>query len=154
MHGCESSSGDNELAFTNNASLDASNGFSTKNSYIEVSIYSQVTQIPAKYNYSGSMSGPYLLETQETDGELDGLEFSKLTGEVLIDGSIDYFTSADYSTKNGDEETKDFRLGEHSSLSENNTMFDSLTDAEIGHEITNEEYAVEGVFTADNSFKI
>ena len=164
LHGCGGSSGDNDPLFTSSngtkvgeeydekpgdeftfivtTDFELSTGLSTKNSYVDVSTYSQVAEIPSKYNYSDSVSGLYLLETQESDGELDRLVYSTLTGDELVNDSLDTYTSADYSTKSGDEETKDFRLGDHLSLTENSTLFDSSTGEEIGYNISEDVFDV------------
>jgi len=164
LHSCGGSSGDNDPLFTSGngekvgeeydekpgdeftyivtTDFEFSTGLSTKNSYVDVSTYSQLAEIPSKYNYSGSVSGPYLLETQVSDGELDRLVYNTLTGQELVNDSLDIYTSTDYSTRSGDEEEKEFRIDDHLSFTVNNTLFDSSTGEEIGYEITEEVFDV------------
>jgi len=70
-------------SFTINAAY--SNGQTAKISSVNIKTYSQVNEIPSKYGYSNSISGPYLLESTKEDGVLDGLEYMTNSGRSIID---------------------------------------------------------------------
>jgi hypothetical protein len=130
--------------FTTSFTLDAtfSNGQSGRNSFTAVKTYSQVSIIPSKYGYSLSKNGPFLLETTDEDGVLDGLEYMTESGRFIIDDDLDYFTSVEYTTESGSEEPENIYIGDKFSFIQNSTLFDSQSGVDAGYEITNIDFSV------------
>lgn len=105
-------------------------------------IFSSTTEIPEKYGYSNAISGPYLLETKNEDGILDGLDYKTPSGNSIIDDGLDYYTSIEYTTENGSEDPENIYIGDNYSFSQNSTLFNSISGDEAGYEITNMELSV------------
>lgn len=131
-------------SFTTSLSMSAtySNGQTAEINSVSVSTYSQVDEIPAKYNYSNAVSGPYLLETTNKDGVLDELEYMTLSGEFIIEDELDYFTNVEYTTESGSDEPENIYIGDKFSFYQNSTMFNSQTGIEAGYKIVNMEFTV------------
>jgi hypothetical protein len=123
-------------------SITYSNGQTAEVNSVSVETYSQVDEIPLKYNYSNAISGPYLLETTNEDGVLDGLEYMTLSGDSIIDDDLDYYTSAEYTTESGSEEPENIYIGDKFSFYQNSTLFNSQTGIEAGYKIINMEFTV------------
>lgn len=130
--------------FTTSLTMDItySNGQTASISSESVRTYSQVAEIPSKYNYSNAISGPYLLETTNEDGVLDGLEYMTLSGDSIIDDALDYYTSVEYTTEGGSEEPENIYIGDKFSFFQNSTLFNSQTGVEAGYKIINMEFTV------------
>jgi len=130
--------------FTTSLTMDItySNGLTVSISSESVETYSQVDEIPSKYNYSNAISGPYLLETTKEDGVLDGLEYMTLSGDSIIDDDLDYYTNVEYTTESGSEEPENIYIGDKFSFFQNTTLFNSQTGVEAGYKIINMEFTV------------
>jgi hypothetical protein len=130
--------------FTTSFALSAvlSNGQSLENSSTDVKTYTLVTAIPSKYGYSNAISGPYLLESTNEDGILDGLEYMTESGDFIIDDDMDYFTNIEYTTESGNEEPENIYIGDKFSFSQNSTLFDSQSGIDSGYEITSINFSV------------
>lgn len=130
--------------FTTSLTMDItySNGLTVSISSESVETYSQVDEIPSKYNYSNAISGPYLLETTKEDGVLDGLEYMTLSGDSIIDDDLDYYTNVEYTTESGSEEPENIYIGDKFSFFQNTTLFNSQTRVEAGYKIINMEFTV------------
>ena len=130
--------------FTTSLAMDItySNGQTASINSESVRTYSQVAEIPSKYNYSNAISGPYLLETTNEDGVLDGLEYMTLSGDSIIDDALDYYTSVEYTTESGSEEPENIYIGDKFSFFQNSTLFNSQTGVEAGYKIINMEFTV------------
>ena len=130
--------------FTTTLTMDItySNGQTASINSESVRTYSQVAEIPSKYNYSNAISGPYLLETTNEDGVLDGLEYMTLSGDSIIDDALDYYTSVEYTTESGSEEPENIYIGDKFSFFQNSTLFNSQTGVEAGYKIINMEFTV------------
>ncbi len=130
--------------FTTSSTVNAvySNGQTAEIISTDVKTYTQVNEIPAKYGYSNSISGPYLLETTQEDGVLDGLEYMTQSGDFIIDDDLDYFSSIEFTTQSGSEEPENIHIGDQFSFIQNSTLFDSHSGVEAGFEITNIDFSV------------
>lgn len=130
--------------FTTSLTMDItfSNGQAAEINSISVSTYSQVNEIPSKYNYSNAISGPYLLETTNEDGVLDGLEYMTLSGGSIIDDDLDYYTNVEYTTQSGSDEPENIYIGDKFSFYQSSTLFNSQTGVEAGYKIINMEFSV------------
>ena len=130
--------------FTESSTMNVtySNGHNAVINSIYESVYSQVNEIPTKYNYSNTDTGPYLLEMEYDDGLLDGLNYNTLSGNSIINDDLDCFTNIDHMIRNGSDEPENYYLDEKYSFYENATLFDSNSGAEVGYEITNVELSV------------
>ena len=123
-------------------SITYSNDQTAEINSVSVKTYSQVDEIPLKYNYSNAISGPYLLETTNEDGVLDGLEYMTLSGNSIIDDDLDYFTNVEYTTESGSEDPENIYIGDKYSFNENATLFNSQTGLEAGYKIIKMEFTV------------
>lgn len=130
--------------FTTSLTMSAtySNGQTAEFNSVSVKAYSQVDEIPSKYNYSNAISGPYLLETTNEDGVLDGLEYMTLSGGSIIDDDLDYFTNVEYTSESGSEDPENIYIGDKFSFYKNATLFNSQTGIEAGYKIINMEFTV------------
>ena len=132
--------------FTTSLTMSAtySNGQTAEFNSVSVKKYSQVDEIPSKYNYSNAISGPYLLETTNEDGVLDGLEYMTLSGGSIIDDDLDYFTNVEYTSisGSGSGDPENIYIGDKFSFYKNATLFDSQTGIEAGYKIINMELTV------------
>jgi hypothetical protein len=127
---------------TSTVNADYSNGQIAEITSINVETYTQVSDIPEKYGYSNSNNGPFLLKTDQSDGEFDGLDYMTVLGEFIIEDDLDYFSSVEYTTQNGSENPEHIRIGDEFSSNQNSTLFDSKTGAEAGYNITNTNFVV------------
>lgn len=139
--GYDEKSGD---VFTTTSTLNAdySNGQTAEIISIDEYTYTQVTDIPNKYGYSKSNDGPFLLEINRSDGELDGLEYMTISGDYIIDDDLDYFSSVEYTTQSGSEGPENIHIGDRFSRNQNSTLFDSQTGEEAGYYISNIDFVV------------
>jgi hypothetical protein len=131
-------------SFTTSLSMSAtySNGQTAQINSVSVSTYSEVDEIPAKYNYSNAISGPYLLETTNKDGILDELGYMTLSGEGIIEDELDYFTNVEYTTESGSDEPENIYIGDKFNFYQNATLFNSQTGVEAGYRIVNMAFTV------------
>ena len=127
---------------TSNMHVTYSNEVSLELNSTEVITYTLVDEIPDIYNFPNSKNGPYLLETDKEDGELDGLEYITTSGDTLIEDDLDYFSTSEYTTKNGTDEPKSINIGDTFSYNENSTLFSSQTGIEAGYKILNGDLTV------------
>ena len=111
--------------------------------YEIVSTFSVVNEIPLKYGYSNAIPGPYLLETVMGGDTINGLEYSTLDGETIIDDSIMEFTNIEYVTQSGSETPENIRIGDNFSAYSNARIFDSEGE-DIGYEIVEMNFSVIG----------
>ncbi len=130
--------------FTRSSTISAiySDGQNIENNSVFELIYSQITEIPAKYNYSNADGGPYLLGTTYEDGILNKLGYDTLSGDFIIDDNLEYYTSIEYSTVEGKEYPENISVGDNFSYYQNSTLFNSNTGDEAGYSIENYEYSV------------
>jgi len=119
-----------------------SDGRQAEITFLDVKTYSNVSEIPDKYNYSGDIVSPYLLETSISDNELDNLNYMTLSGDDIIDDDLESYSNIDYATTIGNDEPENIRVGDKFIFSENAKLFDSITGDEIGFEVTNMEFTV------------
>ena len=122
--------------------VDYSNGQTDEIISTDVDTYTQVGNIPNKYGYSNSNDGPFLLETNRSDGELDGLEYMTISGDFIINDDLDYFSSVEYTTQSGSAGPEDIHIGDKFSRNQNSTLFDSQTGEETGYDISNMDFVV------------
>lgn len=74
--------------------------------------YSYVEAIPDKFDYDGSLSGPYILETVKNgEGEITGFNYSTEDGESIINDNIDTYTSSEYKNSSRRTENNDTPYG-------------------------------------------
>jgi hypothetical protein len=120
--------------FTTSTAFSAtfSNGESGQSNLTDVDTYSLVNTIPAKYGFSNSNNGPYLLETNNEDGVLDNLEYMTISGDFLIDDDLEFFSSTEFTTESGSEEPANIRIGDKFNYIKNSTLFGSQTGLEEG----------------------
>ena len=130
--------------FTTSLALSAtfSNGQSGQSNSTQVDTYSLVNTIPAKYGYSNSNNGPYLLETNNEDGVLDGLEYMTISGDFLIEDDLEFFSSTEFTTESGSEEPANIRIGDKFSFNRNSTLFGSQTGLEAGFQNVSINFSV------------
>ena len=130
--------------FTRSATISAiySDGQTAELNSVEESVYSQITEIPTKYNYSNADGGPYLLETTNEEGILSGLDYNTQSGDSIIDDDLEYYTSIEYTTVEGSEDPENISVGDNYSYYQNSTLFNSNTGDEAGYNIENYEYSV------------
>ena len=119
-----------------------SNGQTATLVWNQTDTYSQVDSIPAKYSYTGDISGPYILNTTTEDGALDGYEYISSLGTEIVDDNLETFTRIDAKTSAGDEDPENISIGDTYAFSENAILFDSNTGTEVGSEITNGNMSV------------
>jgi len=113
----------------------------------EINTFTQVSSIPAKYNYSGTIAGPYILETYTEDGETAGYTYYSLSGIEIIDDDLEHFTNIDYTTSTGEDEPEQIIIGQSYSYQDNETLFSSETGAEVGSSTFNVTQTAEKVET-------
>ena len=117
-------------------------GESSELNVTDVKTYAIVDSIPAKYNYSQSSNGPFILETSTDDGFLDGLRYSRMSGGSIIDDDLSNFTNIEYSNRIGGEDPENVFVGDKFSFHANETLFSSISGDEVGYEITSMDFTV------------
>ncbi|OUS24076.1 hypothetical protein A9Q99_26405 [Gammaproteobacteria bacterium 45_16_T64] len=104
--------------------------------------FSTVNEIPLKYGYSNAIGGPYLLETLTGGSTIEGLEYSTLYGQSIIDDSMTEFTSIEYVTQTGSETPENIRIDDDFSAYSNARIFNSETGDDIGYDIIEMNFSV------------
>lgn len=154
--GCGSSSDEKELlltdpyqeksgdAFTSTTIMDFeySTGVRRQVVNIDVDTYSIVDEIPQKYGYSGALSGPYLLETNHENDELDSLRYMTLDGEWIIDDDLDSFTSIETTSRTGSDDPENIYIGDEFSARNSSILYSSDTGLEIGSEVLELDFVI------------
>ena len=119
-----------------------SNDQTFKDNFENVETYLQVSEIPSKYGYSNSITGPYLLKVTQNDGVIDMLDYMSNSGESIIDDDLDYYTNIEYTTSTGIEEPENVSIGDKFNYNQNSILFDSQTGAEAGYEIIDVQLSI------------
>lgn len=101
------------------------------------STFSEVNDIPPGYNYSGPVTGPYLLETIHENEEgagyiLAGYVYSTLDGEEIIDDDRVNFTNVDESVTTGDDEPSQVVIGQSYTSTIEEDLFATADGALVG----------------------
>ncbi len=91
--------------------------------------YQQVDSIPSKYGYSGSIAGPYIMETISTDGGNTTVIYMNSV-ETIINDDSSYFTSIDSSTFTGGSLPLDMVINKEYSFSSTEDLF--ISDSSLG----------------------
>jgi hypothetical protein len=86
--------------------------------------YQQVDSIPTKYGYSGTIAGPYTLETISTDGGNNTVIYMD-SAETIISDDSSFFTSIDSSTSTGGSLPPDMVINKTYSFSSTEDLFNS-----------------------------
>ncbi len=119
-----------------------SNGQNAEVSATGESTYSDISDIPSKYDYSNSNNGPYVLETFKIDDEPFQLFYMTESGDSIIDDDFEFFSSVEYRTESGKAKPENIYMGDEFSYNINSTLFDSQSGVEAGYEIQNIDFTV------------
>ncbi len=120
-----------------------SNGQTASLSHTDVNTISQVNTIPSKYSYSGTISGPYLLDTGTEDGIIDSFEYSTIDGTEIIDDNLETFTRIDDTTVTGSGDPDNVSIGDTFIYSENAKLFDTINGTQVGTRLIQADFIVE-----------
>ena len=96
--------------------------------------YQQVDSIPSKYGYSGSIAGPYIMETISTDGGNTTVIYMNSVETIISDDSS-FFTSIDSSTSTGGSLPPDMVINKEYPFSSTEDLF--ISDSSLGTVGTN-----------------
>jgi len=103
--------------------------------------YAQVNTIPSKYNYSGSIPGPYTVETMQLDGVDKSFTYISSSGIIISDDST-VFTNIDHSESVGTI-PPDWTVGTVYSKTSTEDLFRSTTGIQVGTKTT--EYTLKAL---------
>jgi hypothetical protein len=91
--------------------------------------YQQVDSIPSKYGYSGTIAGPYIMETISPDGGNNTVIYMN-SAETIISDDSSFFTSIDSSTSTGGSLPPDMVINKEYSFSSTEDLF--ISDSSLG----------------------
>ncbi|MDT8274077.1 MAG: hypothetical protein RRA35_12875, partial [Desulfomonilia bacterium] len=103
--------------------------------------YTHVANIPSKYSYSGSIPGPYIVETVELNGT--GIAFTYFSSlSIIISDDTMVYTNIDHSSSSGDMPSY-WTLGTVYSQTSTEDLFNSDSGIHVG--IRSSEYTFEAI---------
>jgi len=91
--------------------------------------YGSVDSIPSKYGYSGTIAGPYTLETISPVGKNQTFIYMS-SGETIISDDSSFFTSFAHSTFTGGSLPPDMVMNKEYSFSSTEDLF--ISDSSLG----------------------
>jgi hypothetical protein len=121
---------------------DVTNPQTTINSII-YSYDQNVATIPGKYNYTGPISGPYIVETMEYNGVDKGFTYFGSSRSIITDDSI-LFTNIDHSDSSG-VIPPDWTVGTVYTESTIEDLFNSTSGSKVGTRTTEHTLKALGV---------
>ena len=109
------------------------------------STYSTATAIPAKYSYSGSVAGPYVLENDTLDGVISSLSYLSNDDRTIIYDNLTVFEREGSRVVTGEVEPDIVLVGQAYTATESSTLFSSGTGLNVGQRDISYSYKVLGV---------
>jgi hypothetical protein len=120
---------------------DTTNGKDTQSEYTISYSYAQVATIPSEYGYSGTISGPYILETIKLN-DVDKVLTYLSSSSVIISDDSTVFTNIDNSSSTG-VIPSDWTVGTIYSTSSTEDLFNSTNGLKVGTQTT--EYTLKAL---------
>jgi hypothetical protein len=115
--------------------VDTTDGKNTQSeNTISYSYDQHVATIPSKYNYSGSISGPYTMETMELNDADKGFTYFSSSSKIISDDST-VFTNIDSSSSTG-VIPPDWTVGTVYTESSTEDLFNSTSGLKVGTKTT------------------
>lgn len=125
--------------------VDTTGEVDTQSEYTISYSYAHVAAIPSKYNYSGTISGPYLVEIMELNGADTVLTYLSSSSIIISDDST-VFTNIQSSASMGDIPA-DWTVGTEYSKSITEDLFSSANGLKVGTKTT--EYTLKALGKED-----
>ena len=120
------------FTFNKNIVLSAADQ-SAETDITRTSSFTLIDEIPVAYDYSGDLSGPYLLKTIDEDGETISVTYYTQDGTKIIDDDLETYTSIDGdNTYTGDDQSAIMTFDDEYHVGSAEQLFYSTTAAPVG----------------------